>query len=83
MHQTYAVAAEMAAKIRQLKGVSDVLIPQDIDYPALQLEVDREKASQLGLSQKEVVYNVITSLTSNAMIAPNYWIDPRAGTPIC
>jgi HAE1 family hydrophobic/amphiphilic exporter-1 len=81
MNQTYAVAAEMAAKIRQLKGVSDVLIPQDIDYPALQLEVDREKASQLGLSQKEVVYNVITSLTSNAMIAPNYWIDPKSGNP--
>jgi HAE1 family hydrophobic/amphiphilic exporter-1 len=81
MKETYAAAAEMAAKIRQLKGVSDVLIPQDIDYPALQLNVDREKASQLGLSQKEIVNNVITSLTSNAMIAPNYWIDPKSGNP--
>jgi multidrug efflux pump subunit AcrB len=81
MQETYAAAAEMAVKIRQLKGVSDVLIPQDIDYPALQLDVDREKASQLGLSQKEVVDNVITSLTSNAMIAPNYWIDPKSGNP--
>jgi len=81
MQQTYAVASAMASQIRQLKGVSDVLIPQDIDYPALQLEVDREKASQLGLSQKEVVDNVITSLTSNAMIAPNYWIDPKSGNP--
>jgi multidrug efflux pump subunit AcrB len=81
MKETYAAAAEMAAKIRQLKGVSDVLIPQDIDYPALQLDVDREKASQLGLSQKEIVDNVITSLTSNAMIAPNYWIDPKSGNP--
>jgi len=81
MQQTYAVASAMASQIRQLKGVSDVLIPQDIDYPALQLDVDREKASQLGLSQKEVVDNVITSLTSNAMIAPNYWIDPKSGNP--
>jgi multidrug efflux pump subunit AcrB len=81
MKETYAAAAEMAAKIRQVKGVSDVLIPQDIDYPALQLNVDREKASQLGLSQKEIVNNVITSLTSNAMIAPNYWIDPKSGNP--
>src|SRR5262249_41981603 len=63
------------------KGVSDVLIPQDIDYPALQLDVDREKASQLGLSQKEIVDNVITALTSNGMIAPNYWIDPKSGNP--
>ncbi len=81
MRETYASAREIAAKVRQLNGVSDVLIPQDIDYPALQLDVDREKASQLGLSQKEVVDNVITSLTSNAMIAPNYWIDPQSGNP--
>src|SRR6266478_6178882 len=78
LQQTYAVASQLASKIRQLLGVSDVLIPQDIDYPALELDVDREKASQLGLSQKEIVDNVITSLTSNAMIAPNYWIDPKS-----
>jgi len=81
MKQTYAAAVELASRIRQLKGVSDVLIPQDIDYPALQLDVDREKASQLGLSQKEIVDNVITALTSNGMIAPNYWIDPKSGNP--
>jgi multidrug efflux pump subunit AcrB len=81
MQQTYAAASQLASKIRQLQGVSDVLIPQDIDYPALELDVDREKASQLGLSQKEIVDNVITSLTSNAMIAPNYWIDPKSGNP--
>jgi HAE1 family hydrophobic/amphiphilic exporter-1 len=81
MQQTYAVASQLASKIRQLQGVSDVLIPQDVDYPALELDVDREKASQLGLSQKEIVDNVITSLTSNAMIAPNYWIDPKSGNP--
>jgi HAE1 family hydrophobic/amphiphilic exporter-1 len=81
LKQTYAVEAEIAAQVRQLKGVSDVLIPQDIDYPALQLDIDRQKASQLGLSQKEIIDNVITALTSNAMIAPNYWIDPKSGNP--
>jgi len=81
MKQTYAAAAEIASHVRQLSGVSAVLIPQDIDYPALQLDVDREKASQLGLSQKEIVDNVITALTSNGMIAPHYWIDPKSGNP--
>jgi len=81
LKQTYAVEAEIAGQVRQLKGVSDVLIPQDIDYPALQLDIDRVKASQLGLSQKEIIDNVITALTSNAMIAPNYWIDPKSGNP--
>lgn len=55
------------------------MIPQDLDYPAMRLEVDRERASQLGLDQKEVVDNVITALNSNGMIAPSYWVDPRSG----
>ena len=81
MKSTYAVVAQIAQQARELPSVNDVLIPQDIDYPALQLNVDREKASQLGLTQREVVDNVITALTSNGMIAPNYWIDPKSGNP--
>jgi len=81
MDAAHAVASRIASLTKQLSGVSDVLIPQDVDYPALQLNVDREKAAQLGLSQREVVDNVITALTSNAMIAPNYWVDPKSGNP--
>ncbi|MGO9275812.1 MAG: efflux RND transporter permease subunit [Terriglobia bacterium] len=76
---TYGVASDLARQIRGVPGVSDVYIPQDIDYPALRLQVDRVRAGELGLSQKEVVDNVITALTSNQMIAPSYWIDPRTG----
>jgi multidrug efflux pump subunit AcrB len=81
LRQSYATATAIAAQVRGLKGVSDVLIPQDIDYPALRLDVDREKASLVGLTQQEVVDNVITALTSNGMIAPDYWIDPKSGNP--
>src|SRR5260370_5369476 len=81
LSSVYATAAKIAAPVRGLGDVSDVLIPQDIDYPALQLDVDRGKASLLGLSQKEIVDNVITALTSNGVIAPNYWIDPKSGNP--
>ncbi|MGC2197705.1 MAG: efflux RND transporter permease subunit [Terriglobales bacterium] len=79
LDKTYQTANGLANKIRHLKGASDVLIPQDIDYPALRLNIDRERASQVGLSQKEVVDNVITALTSNGMIAPSYWVDPKSG----
>jgi len=77
----YAVAKQLSGPIRALQGVSGILIPQDIDYPALELDINREKASRLGLSQREIVNNVITALTSNGMIAPNYWIDPKSGNP--
>lgn len=79
LEAAHEVATEIAQRVRQLPGVSDVLVPQDIDYPALQLDVDREHASRLGLSSKEVIHNVITALTSDQMIAPSYWVDPRSG----
>ena len=74
-----AIAQNLARQIQKVPGVSDVYIPQDMDYPALQLNVNRERASQLGLSPKEVVDNVITALTSDVMIAPSYWVDPKTG----
>jgi multidrug efflux pump subunit AcrB len=75
----YRIAADLAGKIRSLSGVSDVLIPQDLDYPALQIDIDRKRAEELGLTQREVVQNLITAFTSNQMIAPSYWVDPKTG----
>jgi len=79
MEDTYRTASEIARKVRDLKGVGDVLIPQDLDYPGIQLNINREMAARLGLSSEEVVDNVITALTSNGMIAPSYWVDPKNG----
>jgi hydrophobic/amphiphilic exporter-1 (mainly G- bacteria), HAE1 family len=79
LEAVYDAAAGVAAAIRRLPGASDVFIPQDIDYPSLRLDIDRERAASLGLNQREVVNNVITALTSNQMIAPSYWVDPRTG----
>jgi multidrug efflux pump subunit AcrB len=75
----YHVAQDLAGRIRGLKGVGNVYIPQDMNYPALRLNIDRVHAAELGLSQKDVVENVITALNSNIMIAPNYWVDYESG----
>ncbi len=72
-------ALDLAAKIRGLPGIADVYIPQDMDYPALEMNVNRARASELGLSPQEVIDNVITALTSDVMIAPSYWVDSRSG----
>jgi multidrug efflux pump subunit AcrB len=79
MEKSYDTAVKLATEIRKIPGVGDVFTPQDIDYPALHLDIDRMRASELGLDQREVVDNVITALTSNGMIAPSFWIDPRTG----
>jgi HAE1 family hydrophobic/amphiphilic exporter-1 len=79
IQEAFATATRLANNIKKLDGVSDVLIPQDIDYPGLRLSVDREMAARLGLTSSEVVDNVITALTSNGMIAPTYYVDPKSG----
>ena len=79
LKQNYTVAQDLASRIRQLPGVGEVYIPQDMNYPGIRLNVDRVHAAELGLTQKEVIHNVITALNSNAMIAPNYWVDRKSG----
>jgi multidrug efflux pump subunit AcrB len=72
-------AQTLATKLRGLSSVSGVFIPQDLKYPGLEMDIDRERASLIGLTPKNVVDNVITALTSNGVIAPSYWIDPATG----
>ena len=76
---TYDTAQNLAARIRQLPGVGEIYIPQDMNYPSIRMDIDRVHAGELGLSQKDVVDNVITALNSNIMIAPNYWVDYKTG----
>jgi multidrug efflux pump subunit AcrB len=73
------VAQQIAGQLRQSPKIADVFIPQDLDYPSLRIDVDRLHAAKLGLTEREVLDNVITSLTSNQMIAPNLWIDNKNG----
>ena len=79
LNLTYNTAQALAQRIRRLPGVGQIYIPQDMNYPSVRLDVDRVHAGELGLSQKDVVDNVITALNSNIMIAPNYWVDYATG----
>src|SRR5581483_7406275 len=55
---SYGVAQRLAAEIHKIHGVGGIYIPQDVDYPAIQLDVDRMRAKELALTQKEVVGNI-------------------------
>jgi multidrug efflux pump subunit AcrB len=79
MDKSYALARQLAAQVQALPGVRNVYIPQSINYPGLALDIDRERASLVGLTAKDVVDDVITALTSDGMVAPSYWIDPKSG----
>jgi len=68
-------------QIAQLASVQDAQAPQGIDLPQLMIVVDRLKASQPGLTETDIIRNVITALMSSSQIAPNFWIDPVSGNP--
>jgi hydrophobic/amphiphilic exporter-1 (mainly G- bacteria), HAE1 family len=76
---TFAFARKVENQIRGLPEVAQTYIPEEAGYPTLNVKVDRLRAGRLGLSQRDVITNVITALTSNQMIKPSIWIDPKTG----
>ena len=73
------VTQDLHDRISRLPGVGEAYTPQDMNYPAVRLNVDRVHASELGLDLKNIVDNVITALNSDLMIAPNFWVDRKSG----
>jgi len=79
MDKSMEVAKVLQAKIRAIPGVVDVRIPQLFDHPGLQVDVDRERAAQMGLQQRDVSANLLTSLSSSSLVSPSFWVSPQNG----
>jgi len=75
----FAIAKEMAEKIRRVPGAVDVHVNQVLDTPAINVKVDRERAQEMGLSQRDVANSMLISLSGSGQAAPNYWLDPKNG----
>jgi multidrug efflux pump subunit AcrB len=73
----YAIARRIEARIARIPGAVDVHTHQVVDVPELRFDVDRTRAGQLGLTQRDVADSLLVSLSSSSQIAPNFWIDPR------
>jgi multidrug efflux pump subunit AcrB len=76
---THAIALEVAARMARIPGAVDVHLHQVVNAPSLLVNVDRSRAAELGLTQRDVANNVLVTLSSSAVVAPNYWSDPRSG----
>ena len=76
LNKGYVLGRQLATSLRRIPGVVDVRIPQVLDYPSLQLDVDRLRAAQVGLSQRDVANNLLTSLSSSSLVAPSFWLSP-------
>jgi multidrug efflux pump subunit AcrB len=71
------VAEEIRQRVAQVADTIDVRIKQGKNYPELHVNVDRTKAAYYGLTQERVVVDVITGISSNLALSPNYWLDPK------
>ncbi|MDQ6759701.1 MAG: efflux RND transporter permease subunit, partial [Acidobacteriota bacterium] len=75
----YRIVRELQRRIALIPGAVDVHIHQEVSYPELQVNVDRTKAGQAGLSQRDVANSLLISLSSSGQVAPNQWLNPVNG----
>jgi CzcA family heavy metal efflux pump len=72
----YGYARKLRDQIRQIPGTEDVIIRQVVDYPTLKLNVDRIRAAQLGLTQRDVSNDLLIALSSSSTISPSFFVNP-------
>jgi multidrug efflux pump subunit AcrB len=79
----FAKNREFAEKLRQelacVQTLRDIQIGQSMDYPTVQVNVDREKAGLAGLMPVDVSRALVTATSSSRFVVPNYWADPKSG----
>ncbi|HEY3818024.1 MAG TPA: efflux RND transporter permease subunit [Polyangiaceae bacterium] len=75
--QTYAVAQQIAARVKAIPGTADVHLAQVSKQPELRIDVDRTMAGQVGLTERDVASDLLVSLASSVMVSPSYWLDKR------
>ena len=75
--RTYATA--LKSQLAAIPALRDLEIEQALDYPAVQIDVDRQRAAQLGVTMDEIGRSFAAATSSSRFVAPNYWADPRTG----
>jgi multidrug efflux pump subunit AcrB len=75
----YSIAQQIERKVRVVAGAVDVHIHQEVNYPEVRVNVDRTRASEAGLTQRDVANSLLISLSSSGQVAPNQWLNPANG----
>ena len=79
MQSNFKLAAQLASRIRSVPGSVDTYVYQRMNQPRFVYAVDRNKSNQMGLNERDIANNVLTSLSSSFQTAPNFWVDPKNG----
>jgi multidrug efflux pump subunit AcrB len=79
LYANRAMAERMLEDVRHIPGAVDARIQQPFDYPSMTVNVDRTRASSIGLTQQNVAQSVLIALSGSFQTAPNFYLDPRNG----
>ncbi len=79
LQDDYAYAQKVRAEMAKLTFLRDLQFAQEIDYPTLDIAIDRDRAGQFGLTMADVTRSVVPATSSSRFIQPNYWRDPNSG----
>lgn len=79
MKANFGLATQLANRIRTIPGSVDTYVYQLMDQPHFVYSVDRSKSNQMGLMERDIATNLLTSLSSSFQTAPNFWLDPKNG----
>jgi multidrug efflux pump subunit AcrB len=77
INASYALAQILMQKMKGIPGVQDIALKQVFNYPTLKLNVDRLRAAQVGISQRDIANSMLISLSSSALVAPSYFLNPQ------
>ena len=77
--KNYELAQELGNQLRHVAGTADVHVQQLVSAPALRLNVDRTRAQQVGLQQRDVAQNLLVSLSGSFQTQPTFWLNRENG----
>ncbi len=77
MQSSYGIAQQIANKMRHIPGAADVHVQQLLSLPTLHMEIDRTRATQVGLTAGNVAQSVLVSLSGSFQTSPNFWLNPK------
>jgi len=79
MQSNYTIAQQIANQMRHIPGTADVHVQQMLNLPTLRLDIDRNRATQVGMSSRDVAQSVLITLSGSAQTTPSYWLNPNNG----
>ncbi len=75
----YAYASDLLRRMRTIPGIADLRMQQVVNYPQLNVDVDRTLAGEVGLTQRDVANSLLVTLSGSGQVKPNFWLNNKNG----